>query len=228
MGSKRRIAKDILRIVLKDRQENQLFVEPFVGGCNITSLVTGPRLAADCDPDLICMWKAASSGWMPPKTFTEDQYNEIKNSQESPLKGYAAFALSYGGKKFGGWCRDSAGVRDYVDESYRNAQKQFKKIIGVDFVCCDYKTLNIPTGSIVYCDPPYKSTTGYNGNFDHIEFWDWCRVISINSSVFVSEYEAPDDFECVWSKSVSSSLTKNTGSKSGVERLFVQSEGMRR
>jgi len=95
-------------------------------------------------------------------------------------------------------------------------------------VCCDYKTLNIPTGSIVYCDPPYKSTTGYNGNFDHIEFWDWCRVISINSSVFVSEYEAPDDFECVWSKSVSSSLTKNTGSKSGVERLFVQSVGMRR
>jgi len=97
MGSKRRIAKDILRIVLKNRQKNQLFVEPFVGGCNITSLVTGPRLASDSDSDLISMWKAASFGWMPPRTFTEDQYNEIKSSQESPLKGYAAFALSYGG-----------------------------------------------------------------------------------------------------------------------------------
>lgn len=35
MGSKRRIAKDILPIILENRKENQFYVEPFVGGCNL-------------------------------------------------------------------------------------------------------------------------------------------------------------------------------------------------
>lgn len=39
--------------------------------------------------------------------------------------------------------------------------------------------------------------------------------------VFVSEYTAPDDFVCVWSKQVNNSLTKDTGSKKGVECLFI-------
>ena len=31
-GSKRRIAKDILPIILRDRKNGQFYVEPFVGG----------------------------------------------------------------------------------------------------------------------------------------------------------------------------------------------------
>jgi DNA adenine methylase len=38
--------------------------------------------------------------------------------------------------------------------------------------------------------------------------------------IFVSEYNAPDDFECVWQKEIVSSLAKNTGAKRGVEKLF--------
>jgi len=37
-GSKRRVAKEILPIILKDRQLNQWYVEPFVGGGNLTSV----------------------------------------------------------------------------------------------------------------------------------------------------------------------------------------------
>jgi hypothetical protein len=37
----------------------------------------------------------------------------------------------------------------------------------------------------------------------------------------VSEYQMPNDFICVWSKKVNSSLTKDTGSKKGVEKLFT-------
>jgi len=40
-------------------------------------------------------------------------------------------------------------------------------------------------------------------------------------SMFISEYTAPDDFECVWSKRVNNTLVKNTGSKKGVEKLFI-------
>lgn len=39
-------------------------------------------------------------------------------------------------------------------------------------------------------------------------------------NVFVSEYNAPDDFECIWVKEVNNSLTKDTGGKKGIEKLF--------
>ena len=29
--------------------------------------------------------------------------------------------------------------------------------------------------SIIYCDPPYRSTKSYESDFDHDKFWDWVR-----------------------------------------------------
>ena len=37
MGSKARFAKDLLPIILKDRQPNQVYLEPFAGGMNMSS-----------------------------------------------------------------------------------------------------------------------------------------------------------------------------------------------
>lgn len=58
MGSKRRIWKYIAPIILEGRKENQLYVEPFCGGCNSLSQVSGRRLASDVNPYLIAMWKS--------------------------------------------------------------------------------------------------------------------------------------------------------------------------
>lgn len=58
MGSKARIAKHILPIVLKDRREGQWYVEPFAGGMNTICLVDGHRIASDANPYLIQMWRA--------------------------------------------------------------------------------------------------------------------------------------------------------------------------
>ena len=44
MGSKARIAKYILPIILKDRKEGQCYVEPFVGGANMIDKVDGQRI----------------------------------------------------------------------------------------------------------------------------------------------------------------------------------------
>ena len=41
MGSKNKIAKDILSIILKYRTPEQYYVEPFVGGCNTIDKVNG-------------------------------------------------------------------------------------------------------------------------------------------------------------------------------------------
>ena len=53
MGSKNRIAKHLLPIILKDRKEGQWFVEPFVGGANMIDKVTGNRIGADLNRYLI-------------------------------------------------------------------------------------------------------------------------------------------------------------------------------
>ena len=57
MGSKNRIAKYLLPIILKDRKDGQWYVEPFVGGANMIDKVDGNRIGADKNEFLIEMWK---------------------------------------------------------------------------------------------------------------------------------------------------------------------------
>ena len=59
------------------------------------------------------------------------------------------------------------------------------------------------------CDPPYRSTTGYKGTgrFDYDAFYDWCRKMSKNNIVYVSEYDMPDDFECVWTGNIATNFS---------------------
>lgn len=184
--------------------------------------VPGNRIGADINPSAVDALVAIRDhiDQIPQnnKEFTEDDYSS--RAKDFPLiRGFASFAYSYGGKMWGGWRR--GGCRDYVAESYRNALKQCPNIQGVEFVSSNYEDLEIPSSSLVYCDPPYEGTTSYKKGFDHGKFWEWCRNVSDNGhSVFVSEYSAPDDFECVWSGEIVSSLTKNTGAKRGTERLF--------
>jgi len=53
---------------------------------------------------------------------------------------------------------------------------------------------------VIYCDPPYKGTAGYNGTtFDHEAFYAWAERQTL--PVFISEYAMPEDrFTCVWSR----------------------------
>lgn len=224
MGSKNRIAKEILPIMLASRKDDQTWVEPFVGGGNLIDKVSGPRLGSDADKFVISALVSIRDNIdeLPRDNseFSEEDYRELRYSEENPHKGYCGFSLSYGGKWLGGWRRDSTNKRDYVLESYKNAQKQSVQLQGVELICCEYDKLEIPENSIIYCDPPYFGTTGYNQTFNHNKFWEWCRMISKNHTLFVSEYTAPDDFECIWSKDIVSSLTKDTGSKIGCEKLF--------
>ena len=225
MGSKNRIAKDILPIILKDRiSEEQYYVEPFCGGCNLIDKVKGNRIASDINPYLIAMYQKIQRGWKPRNDYNETEYNYIQQNKEKypHLAGYFGFALSYGGKWFGGWRRDKVGKRNYVQEAYNNAIKQFPKLKNVNFYNLSYDKLDIPNNSIIYCDIPYKDTTKYNTTFDYDNFYNWCRFMKKQGhQIFVSEYNMPDDFICVWQKEITSSLTQDTGSKKAVEKLFT-------
>lgn len=226
MGSKARIAKHILPIILKNRKEGQFYVEPFVGGANLIDKVDGNRIGADLNKYLIGALEIIRDDVEAlPKDNSETNeefYKGVKHGAYANwIKGYYGFALSYGGKWFGGWRRDGAGKRDYVAEAYRSAVKQSPKLKGVDLRYSSYIDLDVPEESILYCDPPYEGTTKYKDDFNHDDFWQWCRDMKdIGHTVFVSEYSAPDDFTCVWEKEIVSSLTKDTGSKLAVEKLF--------
>lgn len=226
MGSKNRIAKDILPIILKDRKPNQWYVEPFVGGCNIIDKVYGNRIGADNNEYVICLFKAIQNGFIPPDTISEEEYKKAQKERKvDALTSFIGFGCSYSGKWFGGYARGNTNngePRNYCLESKKNIMKQKDALSGVIFDCVSYNKLSFPPKSIIYCDIPYKGTTQYKDKFNHLAFWDWCRdMVEQGHSVFVSEYNAPDDFECVWSKEINSSLTKETGSKKGIERLFI-------
>lgn len=225
MGSKNRIAKHILPIMLAERKPNQWWVEPFVGGANLIDKVNGKRLGADVNRYLIeALISIRDHVHDLPKNnkeFTEEDYKKLRNDDTYKYKGYAGFAFSYSGKWLGGWCRDKLGLRDYVREAYSNAIHQSPLLQGVNFTTSSYLDLRIPDNSIIYCDPPYEGTTKYKDEFSHQEFWQWCRYKTKEGhTVFVSEYNAPDDFKCVWQQEVNSSLTKNTGGKKAIEKLF--------
>ena len=94
---------------------------------------------------------------------------------------------------------------------------------GAIFISADYTDLEIFESSIIYCDIPYKGTKQYSTskNFNHEKFWQWCRSMTKQGhKVFISEYQAPDDFICVWSKEVTNSMNTTLTYKP-VERLFV-------
>lgn len=63
MGSKNRIAKDLLPIITSSLKENQYYVEPFVGGCNMIDKVKHPnKIGADNNKYLIALLKYVQGG----------------------------------------------------------------------------------------------------------------------------------------------------------------------
>lgn len=226
MGSKNRIAKHILPIMLENRNSAQYWVEPFVGGGNIIDKVSGKRIGSDINKYVIEALIAIRDDIdkLPKNNneFTEQDYKQLRLNDNYKYKGYADFAFSFGGKWLGGWSRNKKSD-DYVNRAYRNALKQSPNLQDVKLKCCPYNKLYIPKNSIIYCDPPYAHTTKYSHVFNHDLFWQWCREKSDQRhTVFISEYKAPKDFKCVWSKPLINNLAKKDDkTKEFVEKLFI-------
>lgn len=225
MGSKNRIAKHILPIMLKDRAEGQYWVEPFVGGANMIDKVDGNRIGSDSNKYLIALLRRLQSNHELPVFVTKSEYTKVKDNKsefDDWYVGYIGFLFSFGAKFFGGFVGEFNGVRDRVGESYRDAMKTRGGIARIKFECCSYDDLNIPPNSIIYCDPPYEGTTRYKDKFNHADFWRWCRGKSKEGhTVFVSEYNAPDDFKCIWQQELNVSVAKSGKHKKAIEKLFT-------
>lgn len=247
MGSKARLAKQILPLILQKRGSLP-YNEPFVGGCNMIDKVEGLRSGSDANPFIAYLGMFLSfEGWVPPKEISRDFYNKCRDfyklykangsslegldypsNEYLAIVGYVGVNGSYSGKFFGGYAgivETKGGTRNYPLEAYNNVIKQKEGLIGADIMYGSYDQSNYPSQTVIYCDPPYAGTTKYANEFDSEAFWEWCRDRAADGHlVYVSEYTAPDDFVCIWRKSVKSSLSANGtagGSKCSTECLFV-------
>ena len=237
MGSKARHAKELLPIILKDHKPEMWYVEPFVGGANMIDKVdpkiAPKRLGCDFNEYLIEMWLSAQRGELTYDYITPELYKQVrenKNDYPKGFVGWVAHCCSYNGKWFGGFAgklvTKEGNERNYQTEAANAVKKQINTMRDVVFKYKSVFDLTFPKPCTIYCDPPYAGTTKYKDDFDHERFYDWC-VDRHNEGhrVFISEYWMPADrFECVWSKEVNNSLTKDTGSKKGVEKLFIVKE----
>lgn len=228
LGSKNRIAKHILSIMLEYRKQNMCWVEPFVGGANMIDKVDGWRIGSDLNEYVIALLNEMTKPNFKAPEISEEKYNDIKlNQSKYPkwLVGYAGTQLSFGATWFGSYRRDKKGKRNYCLEARNNVNKQAKNLLGAKFKNFTYDELQIPNNSIIYCDPPYdtKATKGkYKDDFNHTKFWQWCREKSNNGHiVFISEYSAPNDFKCVWEMKINQRMNNASNTNGTIERLFL-------
>jgi len=227
-GGKSRIASQIAEIIQRERErESNVLVSLFCGSCAVESKLSSNFDKLICNDNnlyLIALLQGVQNGYVLPEKISKEQYHQIKNNKDidKTLTGFVGFGCSFGGKWFGGYASDSTGT-NYALQSKKSLLKDLIPMLNkTEFICMDYKNVVIPKGAIVYCDPPYKDTTGYGNKFNHETFWDYMRTLSKTHKVFISEQTAPDDFKCIWEKPLTRTLDRNKSNQfKSTEKLFI-------
>ena len=176
------------------------------------------------------MWKELQNGWLPPQSLTREEYISIKNNKnvEPQLTGFVGFGNSFGGKWFGGYVEYRSKKYDYCLSAYNSVLRKLKNLKDVVFYNLDYKDVNIPEGSLVYCDIPYRNTTQYCkeevGVFNHNEFYQWVKDNSDKYDIYISEYKenVPNDFEIVWELESKQSLRNSKNEKAKTTEVIIK------
>lgn len=194
------------------------------------------RIGSDLNVFLIELLKHVRDGGELPESVPRELYNEVRTAYNNkeltkyPLWYFGAigFLASYNGRWFdGGYAasgyektKNGQRYRDYYRESKDNLLKQAPNLKDIQFTCADYRAIKV-TDSLIYCDPPYANTKQFDisKDFNYEDFWQTMREWSKYNIVYISELQAPDDFECVWEQEVSRSIKANDKSRA-VERLF--------
>lgn len=247
-GGKQRIGKKIAKIIYEeslDIEDEFNFIikgycEPFCGMLGVYQHIPGlfedhkPKLkykAGDVNKSVIKMWQAAQKGWKPPKKVSKKEFEKLKyDNKASAIKGYVGHAYTYRGVFFDSYFK---GAQSKITTNEKRVSKIAEELNNVSFSFGSYTRYSNLKGYVIYCDPPYEGTMSkyYEGtsdrkklDFNHAEFWNWCRKMAKDNVVFVSSYKAPKDFECIFSSShklTGVSAGKNNNSKRRTEKLFI-------
>lgn len=228
-GGKFNTAKYIAEYINTNLHINQTYWEPFVGSGYVLEKIDNnrKRIASDFHKELISMWKSLQNGWIPPEEVSEELYRQLKLDKSEgnlALKAFVGFGCSFAGKYWGGYAKNKQGQK-FARNAKNTLLKTLPKIIDVKFYHCDFFKIGInkPVENyFFYLDPPYGNTTGYSlGKFDNEKFWEHTRFLSRENDVVVSEYNAPDDFECVLEIKTRTHIRDKNGNKTPrIEKLF--------
>lgn len=238
MGSKAAIATSILSYIHSYIFLNNIdtYIEPFVGGANVIDKVQCTnKLAYDKNRYVIALYKHLQSNGELPEDVSRELYIDCR-SHYYAKDGYypdwylaaVGFLAGYNGRfydgGYGGTFKSEENNRNYYNEAKNNLLNQMKSLQDVKFEVSDYKDLQ-PKGALIYADPPYKGTKGYDTiskKFNHQQFWDKVREWSKDNIVLVSEEQAPEDFDIIWEQEVLRTVNNNI-SKQATEKLFIHS-----
>ncbi len=228
-GGKARIAKKVAEFINGQLQEGQAYYEPFCGACNVTQHIDASRAryASDSNKYLIAFWQAVQAGWQPPAVVSEEEYQRVKANKDEDLAltAFVGFGCSFAGKFFGGYARCTR-KDDYVGQARRSSAKKAIGLGVVAFDCRPFEKVQVTPGSLVYCDIPYRNTTGYPkaaGGFDHDSFYLWGKKLTEEgSTVLVSEYRhnVPEGAEVVWSKVSNQEIRSGDGNRKETEEVI--------
>jgi DNA adenine methylase len=160
--------------------------------------------------------------------------------------GYAGFVGGYNGKFFGAFMENTTtnygkviGVkqkgRDYVDERSSSIYTQLPYVKDVTLQCTNcFKLFEYlistdrvnPKRTIIYCDPPYRSTMTYKimqEPFDYDLFYTQLQKLSHKGfMVYISEYwMPPEDFVMIWNKKIYKKVALIENTNMCHEKLYV-------
>lgn len=114
----------------------------------------------------------------------------------------------------------AAVKRRRCETSGRSLARKLSSSAGWGLVCISFFDVHPQPGLVVYCDPPYRGTSGYGTEFD-FELFDarvleWARF----GPVYVSEYSFPHG-RVVWERASTTTLRSGQGgAKPHIERLY--------
>lgn len=183
VGGKTQLAKYLLPVMLPYREPGQTWVEPFVGSAGVFQHVANPRLGSDANKYIVALLAAVRDGWVPPDA-TKEEHRAMrlnKDAYDPAIVGLVGFCYSFRGIFFGGYVNVATRLPD--KHCSRHGQivsltKTAPKLAGSTLLHCDYRDLDIPPRSLIYCDPPYAGVASYKGvePFDHDVFWGWAQT----------------------------------------------------
>lgn len=228
-GGKSKVAKPISEVIMntavRERERERVFVSLFCGSCAVETKIVGFKkiILNDKHKYLIALYKGLQNGYVLPDDISEQEYKYVREHQDEDavLSGFVGFGSSFGGKWFGGYGRSKN--RSHAAESKRALMRDMQILKSAEFICNDYRQVQLPDKCVIYADPPYNNTTGYNNEkFNSDEFWEYARETSKNHLIFISEQTAPDDFITIWEKPLTRTLDVNKNNQFKVtEKLFI-------
>ena len=229
MGSKNRISKELVPIIQSYITENTKgYIEPFVGGANVIDKIKcNKKIGYDIHKQLIALLNHVKETIEDvPETITEEEYNKVKNNKSHYSDWYiglVGFCATFATKYFGGYARDKKENKDVPCGRIRNIKKQSINLKDIKFICQDYREIKDLKGYVIYCDPPYKNTTKYStGKFSYNEFYKWCKEMSKDNIVLISEYSMPEGFKCIWKKETKVYFESNKiYNNNRIEKLYI-------